>query len=643
MIRADLAAWGGIRLVHVAATGRAGTGLILGTNGPDADRLPSGRSPEAYRLHITPHGLILRAHGHEGLIRGWQSLRQLLDTCGRSLPTGIVDDAPALALRGFHLDLKGLKPTPRYLLDLPDRLARFKINAILLEVEDYVRFKKHPAIAHADALAPAFWREFAARAQARSLEIIPLVQSWGHLHYILRVPRYRHLAEARTGMIGEICPLHPESWPLLRDLLDEVCDLFPNSRYLHIGLDEVHTRGQCPRCRRRVAAIGMKRFVIEQLNQRFDYLAARGKIPMFWGSVDAGTLSDREFRLIHNPLTLQGPNGPFQARAVGLSGNYGMTGPDALACSFAGGLGADQTFRKESRLLERYPNSGISRRTLKDLSPELKRRAQRYALEGRTGLVRPAYELAILQDHGFDAIGISAAQYSAGVMGLCPDFAIRQRNEWAMAQWVKSRHGLGVVDTWWARGHSQVRNNAPFEAAWYGIASMADFAWRPAAQTSIPDLDRRWCRLFLGAPGTDATDALYVFSMGDRRLSYAGRNLAETARSLWQAADRHMTRNPLFRDTVDLGMEAHHLALRLQAAQLEAEYLFATPDRIPAPFRKDCQVRLRLLVRDLRRFAGRLRRVLRPIIIQADIEELVRAEVALRLKQAAQIADLLRP
>lgn len=642
IIRDDLARSGRNRLAPVSAAGRAGMGLVLGEAGPGPDRLPSGRSPESYRLCITRQGLSLRARAHEGLIRGWQTVRQILDTCGRCLPAGTVDDAPALTLRGFHLDLKGLKPTPSYLLELPDRLARFKINTLLLELEDYVRFRKHPSIAHAHALAPAFWKTFAARAQACCLEIVPLVQTWGHLHYILRVPRYRHLSETRTGMIGEICPLHPESWPLIRDLIDEICDLFPNSRYLHVGLDEVHARGQCPRCRRRVATVGMQRFVIEQINQRFDYVVARGKIPMFWGSVDSGMFTDQEFRLIHNPLTLSSPQGPCQARAVGLSGNYSMTGPEALSCSFAGGLGADLTLRKHAGLLEQYPDSDICRRTLKDLSPELRRRARRYAVSTRTGLMKPAYELAILKDHGFDTIAISAAQYSAGIMGLCPDFVHRQRNEWATAQWAKSQGALGMVDTWWARGHSHVRNNAPFEAAWYGIASTADFAWRPAAQTLIEDLDRRWCRLFLGVAGTEATDALYAFSMSARRLSHVSRNLTQPARDMWQAAGRHMTRQFLFRDVVDLGMEAHQLALRVQHLQLETEYLFATLNRIPTSFRRGCQNRLRELSRDLRRFAGRLRRVLRPMIIPADIEELVRAEVVLRLKQLSHLTVLLR-
>ncbi len=640
LISGELAA-AGIRLTRTSPTKTAGAGLAIGEPGPVFNRLPTGAAPESYCIRIHPKGLSLRARSHAGLICGWQSVKQILATCGRSLPAGVIEDAPALSLRGFHLDLKGLKPKPAYLMELPGRLANFKINAVLLELEDYFQFKKHPSISHRSAPGPKFWQNFRKEANAHNIEIIPLLQTWGHLQYILRIPRYLHLAEAQTGMIGEICPLHPETWPLLRDMLDEICDAFPDSRYFHIGLDEIFTRGKCPRCRRRVAAIGMKRFVIEMLNQRFDYLASRGKVPMFWGSLDGGTLSKDEFRLIHNPLVIHGPKGSFKARAIGITGNYGMMTSCGMASSFAGGLGVENATSKELGLLEKFPHAGVNRRTIHQLEPELKAKARRYALT-RNGLLKPAYEIAILQDNGFDAIGISAAQYSAGVMGLCPDFVFRQRNELAIAQWIKSQRAMGVIDTWWARGHTHVRNNAPFEAAWYNIASFADFAWRSAQKADIADFDRRWCKLFLGASDTDATDALYVFSMSSRRMSHAGRNFSNLARALWQAADSGMSRNKRFREAVDLGIEAQQLAMRVQTAQLEGEYLFATIPTIPRVFMADARKRLRELEQDIRKFALRIKQVLSPMMLACDVNELIAAEVTMRLVQIRHIAELLR-
>lgn len=602
---------------------------------------PSSDSPEAYRLTIRPDAIALTANERPGLLRGWQTLRQLLDECGATLPAGTIDDAPALALRGFHVDLKGLKPTPAYLLELPERLAALKYNAILLELEDYIAFESHPDISHPAALPRAFWRRFARLARERYVEIIPLVQTWGHLQYVLRLPRYRHLAEAQEGMVGEICPLHPGAWPLLRDLLGEVCDLFPGSRYLHIGMDEVHVRGRCPRCRRRVAEIGMNRFAIERLNERVDYVAARGKIPMFWGSFEGGAFSAGDLAHVLNPVDVRSPDGTFSARLVGCSGNYGMTADDGLACSFRGGLGPAGVLRKEAGLLDRYRDAAVTTRTIEALDRRGRAMARKYALSADGTRARPGYGIDILRARGFDAVGISAAQYSAGVMGLCPDFVQRQRNEHAMAQWAKSRGALGVIDTWWARGHSNVRNNAPFEAAWYGICSAADFAWRPVEQTSIADFDRRWVRHFLGLSDSAAVDALYAFSMSDRRMSYVARNLTTPARALLADVRRRARRNRRFLDVVDVGMEAHQLALSVQSAQLEAEYLYATHPWIPGHFLRASRVRLRALARDVRRFETRLRRVLRPMVVPADVEELVRAEAHLRQAQIRQVAELL--
>ena len=113
------------------------------------------------------------------------------------------------------------------------------------------------------------------------------------------------------------------------------------------------------------------------------YLASHGKIPMFWGSLDGGTLSKDEFRLIHNPLLIQGRNGPFQARAIGITGNYGMMSQTSLAASFAGGLGAENVTNKELGLLEKFPHAGINRRTIQQLEPGLQAKARHYVVRKR--------------------------------------------------------------------------------------------------------------------------------------------------------------------------------------------------------------------------------------------------------------------
>jgi hypothetical protein len=100
-------------------------------------------------------------------------------------------------------------------------------------------------ITHKHALAAAEWRETAKYGSGRGIELIPVVESFGHARYITGAAKYAELADedprGRTGFSG-LCPVHPGTLPLIRDLYEEVARAFP-SRFLHGGCDEVNWGG----------------------------------------------------------------------------------------------------------------------------------------------------------------------------------------------------------------------------------------------------------------------------------------------------------------------------------------------------------------------------------------------------------------
>ena len=61
-------------------------------------------------------------------------------------------------------------------------------------------------------------RELDAYAAERHVELIPTLQSLGHMQHVLALPRYAHLAE--TERRWTLAAAEPGTYELLRDLYD---------------------------------------------------------------------------------------------------------------------------------------------------------------------------------------------------------------------------------------------------------------------------------------------------------------------------------------------------------------------------------------------------------------------------------------
>ena len=59
-------------------------------------------------------------------------------------------------------------------------------------------------------------------AEAYKLEVIPLVQTFGHLEYALKLPQFSHLRE-NPAVPQALCPSQNDSFVLIQQLVDQVC------------------------------------------------------------------------------------------------------------------------------------------------------------------------------------------------------------------------------------------------------------------------------------------------------------------------------------------------------------------------------------------------------------------------------------
>lgn len=154
-------------------------------------------------------------------------------------------------LRFVHFDLKGAPPKVAYLKQVFTLIREAGANGILLEYEDM--FPYHgmlEPIRARNAYKKSDIAEILLAAKESKLEVIPLVQTFGHLEFVLKLPEFRHIREADEHPTA-LCPSRNESFTVVSAIVDQVLELHPDAKWLHIGCDEVFHMGYCSRCMQR--------------------------------------------------------------------------------------------------------------------------------------------------------------------------------------------------------------------------------------------------------------------------------------------------------------------------------------------------------------------------------------------------------
>jgi hypothetical protein len=189
--------------------------------------------------------------------------------------------APAIA---FHLDLKAGHYRLDYLRALLPRLTAAGYTHLVVEFEDKVRLESTAGTAWHGAYTKDEFGALLDDARAAGLTPVPLIQTIGHLEFLLSHARYHSLREL-PATAYQLCPSHPETLPFLRRFIDETLELFGNPPFIHLGADETYYLGACPACAARVAASSKSALYLEHLNALATHVLARGVRPMAWADM----------------------------------------------------------------------------------------------------------------------------------------------------------------------------------------------------------------------------------------------------------------------------------------------------------------------------------------------------------------------
>lgn len=163
-----------------------------------------------------------------------------------------------------HLDLKGAPPRVDYLFKLVDLFSRLGADGVLMEYEDMFPYEGELKLLQASS-QPAYSREEVMSiqefAKTKNMEVIPLVQTFGHMEFVLKHRSLRHLRET-PHCVGTLNPHREEAVRLVMEMLRQVVELHPGLSTLHIGADEVYMLGEGEESKAWLASTGL---TVEQL------------------------------------------------------------------------------------------------------------------------------------------------------------------------------------------------------------------------------------------------------------------------------------------------------------------------------------------------------------------------------------------
>ena len=75
-------------------------------------------------------------------------------------------------------------------------------------------------------------------AKDSNLGVIPLVQTFGHLEWVLKLDEFKTLRE-EMAVPQALCPSKEEAVNMVRSMVTQIMEIHKDSTHIHIGCDEV--------------------------------------------------------------------------------------------------------------------------------------------------------------------------------------------------------------------------------------------------------------------------------------------------------------------------------------------------------------------------------------------------------------------
>lgn len=255
---------------------------------------------EGYSLKIQNDNLQLRASTPSGFFYGIQTIKQLLppsiwadhgNITSMNVRCCTINDYPRFKYRGAHLDVSRHFFPVETIKEYIDILAMHKMNYFHWHLTDdqgwRIEIKKYPKLTQIGSIREGTVigkdgildsipysgyytqdeiREIVSYAKDNCITIIPEIDMPGHM--LAALASYPELGcvghgykvWGKWGVSNDVlCAGKEQSYSFVKDVLDEIVDLFP-SHYIHLGGDECpkFQWEKCPNCQKKIRELNIK-------------------------------------------------------------------------------------------------------------------------------------------------------------------------------------------------------------------------------------------------------------------------------------------------------------------------------------------------------------------------------------------------
>ena len=261
-----------------------------------------GYENEAYTLRVS-NNITITAITPTGIIRAAQTLTQMAEGWGdgaAALEPVEITDWPAFKLRGYMHDVGRSFISADELVKQVEKFSRFKVNTFHWHMTENQawRFevKAYPKLTSSESMTrfPGQYytqedcKKVLAAAKKHGMIVVPEIDMPGHSEAFERAMGF--------GMQTD------EGKVVLKKVLDEVCELFADAPYIHIGGDEVSTTAA-------------------YLNEMIAYVESKGKKCELWNPIN-GIGQDA---LKHSLAQMWGTRGYLASGKANIDSRYNYT------------------------------------------------------------------------------------------------------------------------------------------------------------------------------------------------------------------------------------------------------------------------------------------------------------------------------
>ncbi len=251
---------------------------------------------EGYRIVVDKETVSIYTSDRVGANHAFATLLQMMQVGDGKiiLPEVVIEDKPDCTYRGMMIDLSRCWHPFPYLLAYVDLCYFYKASVLQLHFTDDESYTL-PSHIYPKLSTPGRSytheeiKELVGYAYDRGVELLPEIDVPGHCKSFEE--GYRELFGA-----NEVICQHEDSMEAMRALFRELCDMFPHSKYVHIGGDEAIAMDawtKCPNCLAYGKSVGIdvdvenKKLLAEQFYAHFISEMAKvcfekGRQPIVW-------------------------------------------------------------------------------------------------------------------------------------------------------------------------------------------------------------------------------------------------------------------------------------------------------------------------------------------------------------------------